>query len=178
MLLDVAMRLWSWLLAHWKGVLFVLIAGGVLWGLWGLWASLDAYGDRRAAEAVLPWAQAAQKAAAAAGEAQAAADARARREAQAVAESDRRTADAEAAVSRLAADNAALLRRLRERTAAARRDSVPAAAAAAVGTPARAEPGELPGDDWLALAEAARRCADERERNVVGVREGRAAWPR
>ena len=118
--LDLALRVWSWLWAHWKGVLVVLIAGGVLWALW---ASLEAYGDRRAAEAVLPWQEAARKAAEAAGEAQAAADARGEREARVVAEFDRRIADARTEIGRLYDDRRALTRRLQD--LAARRDPLP-----------------------------------------------------
>lgn len=167
---DLALRLW----AHWKGVLVVLVAGGVLWGLW---ASLDAYGDRRAAEAVLPWQEAARKAAEAAGVAQAAADARTEREAREVAQSNRRWLDVEVENARLRGDNAALLRGLRQRPAAARCDPVQPAAPDAGSSTARAQPREFPTDDWLDLAAAAVRCADERELNAAAVREGRATWP-
>lgn len=172
---DLALRLWSWLWAHWKGVLVVLVAGGVLWALWG---ALDAYGDRRAAEAVLPWQEAARKAAEAAGVAQAEADQQADRDAQRVADANRRSLDAEVSTDRLARDNAALLRRVRQRTVAARCDQVPAAAPDAGGPEAGTAARELPTDDWLALADAARRCADERERNATAVRAGREGWPR
>lgn len=166
--LDLA---WSWLWAHWKGVLAVALLGAAWW-------ALDAYGDRRAAEAVLPWAEAAQKAAAAAGEAQAAADEQADRDAQRVADANRRSLNAEVSTDRAARDNAALLRRLRQRPVAARCDQVPAAAPDAGGAEAGAAAREFPTDDWLDLADAARRCADERERNATAVRAGREGWPR
>lgn len=173
---DLALRLWSWLWAHWKGVLVVLVAGGVLWALWG---ALDAYGDRRAAEAVLPWQEAARKAAEAAGVAQAEADSRGEREARVVAEFDRRMADARTEIDRLDADRRALTRRLQD--LAARRNPMPEPAELAgclrelAGERALSARGaELlaRGGDLLARVERDRALGAAAAVNVCG------AWPR
>jgi len=175
-LVDLAFRIWSWLWAHWKGVLVILVAAGVLWGLW---TSLEAYGDRRAAEAVLPWQEAARKAAAAAGVAQAEADARGDREARAVAESNRRIADARAEIDRLDANRRALTRRLQN--LAARRNPMPEPAELAgclrelAGERALSARGaELlaRGGDLLARVERDRALGAAAAVNVCG------AWPR
>ena len=174
--LDLALRVWSWLWAHWKGVFVVLIAAGVLCGTW--WA-VDAYGDRRAAEAVLPWQEAARKAAEAAGEAQAAADAREEREARVIAESNRRIADARTEIGRLYDDRRALTRRLQD--LAARRDTVPEPAelagclrelAAERDLSARGAGLLAQGGDLLARVERDRALGAAAAVNVCG------AWPR
>jgi hypothetical protein len=173
---DLALRLWSWLWAHWKGVLVVLVAGGVLWGLW---ASLDAYGDRRAAEAVLPWQEAARKAAAAAGAAQAEADARHAKQYAATVDAARRFADAQTENARLAGINRALDVRLRHALAEARAGGDPLPAAAP--DPAEPEPEGVGLDARavaLALSGYARGCAESRDALRDQVNALIDAWPR
>lgn len=173
---DLALRLWSWLWAHWKGVLVVLVAGGVLWGLW---ASLDAYGDRRAAEAVLPWQEAARKAAEAAGVAQAEADARYSRQYAATLDAARRFADAQTENARLAGINHALDYRLRNALVKARAGGDPVSGAGAdpggdgsegVGIDARTVA--------LALSGFSRACAESRDQLRDQVNALIDAWPR
>lgn len=171
--LDLALRVWSWLWAHWKGVFVVLIAAGVLCGTW--WA-VDAYGDHRAAEAVLPWQEAARKAAEAAGVAQAAADARYEQQRQATYDAAQRFAEQQTENARLAGLNRDLARRLQDRLRAGR-DQLPA-------TPADPDEPEPEGGGLdartvaLALSGFSRACAESRDQLRDQVNALIEAWPR
>lgn len=176
--LDLALRLWSWGWAHWKGIVIVAALGALSWGLW---AALDAYGDRRAAEAVAPWQEAAQKAAAAAGVAQAEADARFENQRKATHDAAHRFAEQQTENTRIAGVNRALSERLRgalaEARAASRRDPVPEAG----GDPAEPEPEELrldAGAVFNALDGFARACAKSRDDLRDQANALIDAWPR